>query len=52
MSIFKPSQNTFPPFVNDNEQGPSGGGGLRKIDNIFIERKDDILLACKQIFNC
>ena len=52
MSIFKPSQNTFPPFVNDNEQGPSGGGGLRKIDNIFIERKDDILLSCKQIFNC
>ena len=21
-------------------------------DNIFIERKDDILLSCKHIFNC
>ena len=37
MSIFKPSQNTFPPLVplvNDNEQVPSGeggrGGGLEK----------------------
>ena len=33
-------------------RGRQEGGGLRKIDNIFIERKDDILLACKQIFNC
>ena len=40
-------------LVRDNEQGPSGGGGgLRKSDNIFIEREDDILLSCKQIFNC
>ena len=51
MSIFKPCQKTFPPLVNDNEQGPSGGA-QRKIDNIFIERKDDILLSYKQIFNC
>ena len=51
MSIFKPCQKTFPPLVNDNEQGLSGGA-QRKIDNIFIERKDDILLSCKQIFNC
>ena len=50
MSIFKPCQKTFPPLVNDNEQGLSGGA-QRKIDNIFIERKDDILLSCKQIFN-
>ena len=27
------------------------GGGVEKIDNIFIERKGDILLSCKQIFN-
>ena len=42
------------PLVNDNEQGPSGGeGGVqRKNDNVFIERKDDILLSCKQISNC
>ena len=42
-------------LVSDNEQGPSrggGGGGLRKIVNIFIEREDDILLSCKQVFNC
>ena len=51
MSIFKPCQKTFPPLVNDNEQGLSGGA-QRKIDNIFIERKDDILLSSKQIFNC
>ena len=51
MSIFKPCQKTFSPLVNDNEQGPSGGG-QRKIDNIFIERKDDILLSLNQIFNC
>ena len=41
-------------LVSDNEQGPSrgrGGGGLRKSDNIFIEREDDILLSCKQVFN-
>ena len=25
MSIFKPCQKMFPPLVNDNEQGPSGG---------------------------
>ena len=51
MSIFKPCQKTFPPLVNHNEQGPSGGA-QRKIDNIFIERKDDILLSYKQVFNC
>ena len=43
-------------LVSDNEQGPSRGrgvgGGLRKSDNIFIEREDDILLSCKQVFNC
>ena len=40
---------------NDNEQGPSGGeggGGWIKIDNIFIERKNDNLLSRKQTFNC
>ena len=47
---FLPCLKTSPP-VNDNEQGPSGGA-LREIDYIFIERKDDILLPCKQIFNC
>ena len=48
MSIFKPSQKTFSPLVNDNdnEQGPSmnrghqrgggGGGGGREIDNILL----------------
>ena len=44
MSIFKPCQNKFRPLVNDNEDGPSGGA-QRKIDNIFLERKDDILLS-------
>ena len=39
------------PPVNDNEQGPSGGA-LREIDYIFIERKDDIFLSCKQTFYC
>ena len=39
------------PLINDNEQGPSGGPE-EKFDNIFIERKDDILLSCKQILNC
>ena len=43
-------------LVSDNEQGPSrgggGGGGKRKIEKIFIEREDDILLSCKQVFNC
>ena len=43
MSIFKPSQKTFPPLVNDNEQGPSegGGGGVgeREIDNILLRGK-------------
>ena len=48
MSIFKPCQKTFPPLVNDNEKGSSGVAS-RKIDNIFIERKDEILLSCKQI---
>ena len=39
------------PLVNDNEQGPSGGGGgSSKIYNIFVERKDNIFLSCKQIF--
>ena len=51
MSIFKPCQKTFPSLVNDNEQGPSGEA-QGKIDNIFIETKDDILLSYKQIFNC
>ena len=36
------SENVPPPLANDNEQGPSGGGDWRKIDNIFIERKGDI----------
>ena len=31
MSIFKPCQKTFPPLVNDNEQGPSGGGPRDKL---------------------
>ena len=42
MSTFKLCQKTFPHLVNDNEQGPSGGA-WKKIDKIFIERKDDIL---------
>ena len=25
MSVFKPCQKRFPPLVNDNEQGSSGG---------------------------
>ena len=41
----------FPLLVNDNEQGKSGGPS-RKTDKIFIERKDDIFLSCKQIFYC
>ena len=52
MSFFKPCQKTFPPLINDNEQGPSGGGPEEKFDNISIERKDGILLSCKQILNC
>ena len=28
-----------------------GHGGLELIDNIFIEKEDDILLSCKQLFN-
>ena len=40
MSIFKPSQKTFSPLVNDNEQGPSEGGvGEREIDNILLRGK-------------
>ena len=39
------------PLANDNEQGPSGER-LRKTDKFFIERKDDILPSCEQIFNC
>ena len=46
--FFSLVKKTFPPIVNDNEQGQSGGA-LRKIDNIFIEREGDILLSCKQI---
>ena len=26
MSVFKACQKTFPPLVNEKEQGPSGGG--------------------------
>ena len=54
MSIFKPSQKTFSPLVNDNEQGPSeGGGGVgeREIDNILLRGKMIFLLSCKQIFD-
>ena len=51
MSIFKPCQKTFPAVINDNKQGPSGEA-KRKIDNIFIKRRDYILPSCKQIFNC
>ena len=51
MSIFEPCQKKFPLLVNDNEQGPSGRA-QRKIDNIFIESKDGILLSYKQLFNC
>ena len=42
----------FSLLVNDNEQGQSGGGVSRKTDKIFIERKDDIFLSCKQNFYC
>ena len=44
----------FSLLVNDNDQGQSGGGGgvSRKTDKIFIERKDDIFLSCKQNFYC
>ena len=41
----------FSLLVNDNEQGQSGGVS-RKTDKIFIERKDDIFLSCKQNFYC
>ena len=51
MSIFKSYQKKFPPpLVNGNEQGPSGGP-REKLITFCIERKDDILLSCKQIFN-
>ena len=51
MSIFKPSQKTFSPLVNDNEQGPSeGGGGGEKLITFYRE-EDDILPSCKQIFD-
>ena len=42
------SKNVPPPLITDNEKGSSGVAS-RKIDNIFIEGKDDILLSCKQI---
>ena len=40
MSIFKPCQKTFPPLVNDNEQGPpgEGGGGAREKLITFLLR--------------
>ena len=50
MSMFLPFSKNVPPLVNDNEQGVSGGPS-RKTDKIFWERKVDILLSCKQIFN-
>ena len=45
--FFSLVKKCFPPFVKDNEQGPSGrggggGGGSRKTDKIFIERRDDV----------
>ena len=56
MYIFKPCHKTFPPCKwqwTGAVKGEGGGGrGLEKNDNIFIERKDDILLSCKQISNC
>ena len=39
------------PLVNDNGPGPSRKPS-RKTDKFFIERKDDILPSCEQIFNC
>ena len=39
------------PLVNDNEQGTSREPS-RKTDKFFIERKDDFLPSCEQIFNC
>ena len=36
MSIFKPCQKTFSPLVNDNEQGPSGGGGREKLITFLL----------------
>ena len=47
---FLASKNVSP-LVNDNEQGPSRDPS-RKTDKFFIERKDDILPSCEQIFNC
>ena len=37
-------KNSSPPLIYDNKQGPLGGT-YRKIDNIFFERKDEILLS-------
>ena len=45
MSVFTLFKKRFPPLVNDNEQGVSGGPS-RKTDKIFLERKVDILLSC------
>ena len=40
MSIFKPCQKTFPPLVNDNEQGPYGGrGGREKLMTFLLRGK-------------
>ena len=38
--------------MNRGRQEEGGGGGWIKIDNIFIERKNDNLLSRKQTFNC
>ena len=48
MTIFYLLEKSFPPLVNDDDQGPAGAV-LRKTNSIFIERKDGILLRCMQI---
>ena len=45
MSLFKPCQKTFP-LVNDNEQGPSRGGGRGGARENMIT----VLLRGKMIF--
>ena len=46
MSIFKPCQKNVSPLVNDNEQGPSGGGGAKEKLITFLLRGRMIGLTC------
>ena len=44
------SSGVYSKTMNSGRQGVKGRSS-RKTDDIFTERKDDILLCCKQIFN-